>query len=146
MRARDLLGVKARVGELMAESPGLAGVEILSAYPNGRHIPLGGAALIISIDGIELTPAGLGGFGGEISGQGALLTLRLDFLSPGRDGPELYPFFEAAAASLTENGGRLGISRFWVQSLAWEEAANSYRLSANLALKGRGRCPEAYLE
>jgi len=135
----DLSGLKDALGRLLALGPGLSQVEVLRAFPAGSALPLTGPAVFISIDSLELTPAGLSGFAAGGTGENAAVTMRFDFFSPGKSGPCLDELYEALCAVLLENGGGFGLSRIWSERTAWDDMAGSYRRSARALLSGRAR-------
>ena len=131
--------LKLALTQLLQSAPGLAQTEILPAFPAGMHLPLPGPAIVLGIDGVELTPASLGGFSSEQAGDLAAVTARFDFFAPGKDGPDLHILYEALCAALLDSGPAFGFSRIWCDPLAWDNAADSYRLSARALLRGRAK-------
>jgi len=138
----NLGGIKQALGQLVAMGPGLSGVEVLMAFPHGSALPLAGPAVLISIDSLELTPAGLGSFAGAGPGENAGVSVRFDFFSPGRGGPALDEYYEALCAELLKQGGAFGLSKVWSERTVWDDMAGSYRLSARALLSGRARAGE----
>ena len=136
----DLTQLKRSVCGLLQGAPGLAAVDVLSAFPAQRHLPLAGPTLIVSFDALNLTLGALEGFCAEQAGGGnAAITLRLDLFAPGADGHDLYPLHEALCAILMERGSAFGLARLWCQPLSWDEAAGSYRLTSRILLRGRAK-------
>jgi len=135
----DLTALKQALADLLKGAPGLAGAEILLAFPAGRHLPLQGASILLGVDALELTSGGLGGLCLGQGGSPASITVRLDIFAPDRSGGDLDQLFEAVCAALAQSAARLGISRIWREHLAWDDGANSYRLSARALLQGRAR-------
>ena len=130
----DLSELKRVLGDLIRGGRGLAGVEVLSAYPAGSHLALPSPAVLLSIEGVELSPGGLQGFA-RAGGQ-AEITLRFDFYARG-DGGGLGTLYEALCGLLIERGGALGVCRIWCAPLAWDEVVGGYRLTARVRLRGR---------
>ncbi|MCL2857691.1 MAG: hypothetical protein FWE19_08260 [Oscillospiraceae bacterium] len=135
----DLSGLKAALGRMIALGPGLSQVEVLAAFPHGSALPLVGPAAFISIDSLELTPAGLGGFATGGAGENAAVTLRFDFFAPGGGGTCLDELYEAFCAVMLREGGGLGLSRVWSERTDWDDMAGSYRKSVRVLLVGRVR-------
>jgi len=135
----NLTQLKQAFTELLQSAPSLSQTEVLPAFPAGRHLPFPGPAIILGIDGVELTPGSLGGFSAEQSGDLAAITARFDFFAPGKDGPDLHLLYEALCAALMDCGPAFGLSRIWCDSLIWDETAGSYRLSARALLRGRAK-------
>jgi len=135
----DLRGIKQALGRMIALGPGLSEVEVLDAFPHGSALPLGGPAVLVSIDSLELTPAGLGGFAAAGQGGNAEVSVRFDFFAPGSSGPRLDEYYEALCAVLLREGGGFGLSRVWSERTTWDDMAGSYRLSARALLSGRAR-------
>ena len=135
----DLGGLKQALARMIALGPGLSQVEVLCAFPHGSALPLVGPAVLISVDGLELTPAGLGGFAHSEAGENASVTLRFDFFSPGEGGPGLDGYCEALCAVLLSHGGEFGLRRVWSERTAWDDMAGSYRRSARAQFVGWAR-------
>ena len=130
--------LKQALAELVQKAPGLAEVDVLSTFPIPKHLPLGGPCVLLGIDGLELTPGGLGGFSREQAGE-ASVTLRLDFYDPRGDGAGLQLLYEALCAALIQGSAGFGLSRVWRDPVTWDDAAGSYRLSARCLLRGMAR-------
>ena len=135
----DLTQLKQALADLLQGAPGLGEAEVLPAFPAGKHLPLTGPAIILGVDGMELSPAGLGGFSPKEAGSLAAITVRFDLFSPGKDGPNLHLLHEALCRSLMEKGESFGLAKIWCDPLAWDDSAGSYRLSARALLRGRAR-------
>ena len=131
----QISALKEAIAELVRGGRGLAEAEVLAAFPAGSHLPLPGPALLLSIDGLELTPDSLGGLGP--GGGQAEVTLRFDFFAPRQAGDCLQSLYEALCAVLLEQGGRFGLTRIRREALIWDEMAGGYRLTARASLRGR---------
>ena len=133
----DLSALKQAFAELVQSGPGLAEVDVLPAFPVGKHLPLAGPCVLLGVDGLEIAPGGLGGFSIE---QGeASVTVRLDFFDPRGGGARLQQMYEALCSALMQAGAAFGLSRVWRDPITWDDAAGSYRLSARCLLRGRAR-------
>lgn len=126
--------------------PGLAGCGVLREYPARRELPLKGPALVVGLDGVDLSPAGLDGYLGtreggpaggpaHLYGNWAVLTLRLDLYLPGSDGGGCHRLYEEVCAALTARAAAFGLLRLWCDPLAWDSAAGASRLTARAALR-----------
>ena len=135
----DLAGLKQALAEVVQSAPGLAQVDVLPAFPVRKHLPLAGASILLGIDGMELTPAGLGGFASEQAGDSASVTVRFDLYDSRGAGADLQLFYEALCGALIQQSAAFGLSRVWRDAITWDDAAGSYRLSARALLRGRAR-------
>ena len=133
----DLISLKQALAELVQSAPGLAEVDVLSAFPVEKHLPLAGPCVLLGVDELELAPAGLGGFSGEHGD--ASVTVRLDFFDPRGGGADLQLMYEALCAALLQAGAGFGLGRIWRDPITWDDGASSYRLSARCLLRGRAR-------
>jgi len=135
----DLTALKQALAELLQSASGLAEAEVLPAFPAKKHLPLQSLAILLGIDGLELTPGGLGGFCHGQDGSPASITIRFDLFAPGSGGRDLAILYEALCAALVQSSAQFGLSRIWRDPLAWDDAAGSYRLTARAILQGRAR-------
>ena len=134
----DLTELKSVLSEMISGAPGFAQVDLLEAFPVGRALPLPGAAMLISIDSLELTPAAIAGFAGEVAG--AAITMRFDLFAPEQCGADLHGLYACLCALLMSRGTDFGVERVWSERLTWDDAAGSYRLSARALMRGRASC------
>ncbi len=126
---------------------GLAECDILCEYPARRALPLRRAALAVGLDGIDLSPAGLGNyFGAAATGDGdgslsalygstAVVTLRCDVYLPGSDGAGCHRLYEELCAALTGQSARFGLLRLWCDPIKYDADAGASRLTARAALR-----------
>ncbi len=126
---------------------GLAGCDILCEYPARRALPLQRAALAVGLDGVDLSPAGLGNYLGAgeraadgaalsaLYGSAAIVTLRLDLYLPGPDGAGCHRLYEELCAALTAAAARFGLLRLWCDPIKYDDNAGASRLTARAALR-----------
>ena len=148
--------VKEAVARHLAGWTGLSGVQILWEYPKERAFPLKGPTLVVGLDGVDLSPAGLDNYLGRdpssptgqvtaLYGSTAILTLRLDLYLPGSDGSGCHRLYEEVCAALTARAAGFGLLRIWCEAVKYESAAAASRLTARAALRAAftGRETEA---
>ena len=130
----------------LKEQPGLENADILIAWPSKRHMPLKAPAITVGLEGVDLTPAGLGAYLGrdgqsaDLYGCAALITMRFDFFAPARESDYapsggLHELYESLCAALSQSAGNLGVTRVWCDAPGWDEAANANRLTARASLR-----------
>lgn len=148
--------VKQAIARHLAGWTGLSHVTILCEYPAKRALPLKGPTLVVGLDGVDLSPAGLDSYlGRDISaspgqvtalyGSTAILTLRLDLYLPGSDGSGCHQLYEELCAALTARAMGFGLLRLWCNEIQYERATAASRLTARAALRAAftGRETEA---
>lgn len=120
-------------------------VEILCEYPPKRVLPLKRPALVIGLDGIDLSPAGLGSYLGRepaglgeivsLYGTAAIVTLRMDLYLPGADGNGCHRLYEALCVAMTQQSTPFGLLRLWCEPLRYDSSAGAQRLTARAAFR-----------
>lgn len=150
--------LKERLAAYLREWAGLREADILCEYPPRRRLPLERPALVVGLEGVELSPAGLDGFlglegesaPGQLSllyGSAAAVTLRLDLYLPGSDGAGCHRLYEELCTALTAGAAELGLLRIGCDPIGYDSAAAACRLTARARLRAAfaGRETQAML-
>jgi hypothetical protein len=132
-----LTDLKQQIADYLAACDGFENAEVLAAYPGReRAYPLPGAAVAVGIDGVELSPAGLGGYLGEagteaLYGGNAAVTLRFDLYAPvTEEGNRLHALFEGLCGALMVDRNPFGVTRLTCGEIQFDAAVSANRLTA----------------
>jgi len=138
--------IKETIARYLAGWTGLSRVEILCEYPKERAFPIRRPTLVVGLEGVDLSPAGLDSYLGRapssppgqvttLYGSTAILTLRLDLYLPGSDGSGCHRLYEEICAALTHRAAGFGLLRVWCDAVKYESAMAASRLTARAALR-----------
>jgi hypothetical protein len=146
--------LKRQIAEYLTWCDGFADAEVLAAYPSReRDYPLKQAAVAVGIDGVELFPAGLGGYLGEAGaevmyGGNAVITLRFDLYCPVREeGGRLHELYEELCETLLVDKNHFGVRALTCGEIQFDGAASANRLTARGTLSAamvRGEAAERF--
>jgi hypothetical protein len=148
--------LKQQIADYLASCGEFAGAEVLTAYPGReRAYPLPRAVVAVGIDGVELSPVGLGGYLGEsgvetLYGGNARITLRFDLYCPIKEeAGSLHTLYEGLCEALMVNRNPFGVTKLTCGEIQIDAAVSAHRVTAKATLAAailRGKEEERFTE
>lgn len=149
----NLTMLKERVAEHLRKLEGFPAAKILVAHPAlQRELPLHRPVVAVGLEGVEVAPAGFGGYWGRRDGEdslwggGAAITLRLEVYCPRKEGMDCHGIYEAVCDGLMGHG-LFGVQKVWCGRVEWDKTACANRLpvyaTLSAALTHREAEPQA---